>query len=629
MIKSILIANRGEIACRIAKTCNRLGIATYGIATLSDLKSRHTRIISHIFQVSSYLNIPEIIGIVKSNTIEAVHPGYGFLSERSEFVTELKKIGVVYIGADAEAMLRLGDKVNGRELAESLQIPLLQGYSTDTLPADLIFPLLIKSAAGGGGRGMRVVNNRNELVESIHNAKIEALNSFGNDKLFIERYLNPARHIEIQVIGDIFGNVKSLGSRDCSIQRSYQKIIEEAPATNLSAITLANMEEAGCLLVKSANYHTLATVEFLVDENDNFYFLEVNTRLQVEHTVTEEIYNIDLVELQLKLAVGKSIPEIIPNPVASGVAIQLRICAERPEIGFKPESGFIRRLSLPANSIRIDSGFDNGDQVTTDFDSLIAKMIIHHENRQLVVGNLIKALESFSLVGLATNIPFLTKILETKEFANGNYNLNLVTRVLPEFSNIKEARIEALFYGIGAVLWQNVNYQNNLWCLNFNYIQNLEYCCDKILFKVAIITNNNSTMIKINSDDLVDYSGNRSDFHKLSFKLLEVGDDDTFWIQHPYGTFNFTKPNYSLTRYSTNRDISGDLYSLLPGKVVVLGKFAIGDTVQQGDIILIIESMKMQHQIVAKCSGILDELNVSLGKIVKKDEFLARIRVVS
>ncbi|RIL11561.1 MAG: methylcrotonoyl-CoA carboxylase, partial [Proteobacteria bacterium] len=455
-MNKILIANRGEIACRIARTCRRLGIKTVAVYSDADSRAMHIGACDEAIHIGaaetkrSYLNIDAVISAAKKCRADAVHPGYGFLSENPAFVEALDKESITFIGPSAEAMRALGDKLKAKALAKKLKIPVspsVQAEFSDSRSlkhleqqaAKIGFPLLIKAAGGGGGRGMRKIESAAQLGDALKSASREAQAFFGDATIFLEKYIKQARHIEVQVIGDQHGNVFDLLDRDCSSQRNHQKVIEEAPAPNISAKTRSAMYTAARKLAKQAKYAGAATVEFLLDAQQNFYFLEVNSRLQVEHPVTEEILGIDLVELQIEAAKGANLKKIFPfrggkTLKPKGSAIECRLCAEKPVQGFIASTGKIHALDLQAPcspaKLRFDCGFRSGDRISHHYDSLLGKIILHAKSRDGARLAALEVLRSSNIVGIETNSAFLEAILASADFAQGNPHLALVPSLL-------------------------------------------------------------------------------------------------------------------------------------------------------------------------------------------------------
>ncbi|MDC3057433.1 ATP-grasp domain-containing protein, partial [Alphaproteobacteria bacterium] len=439
-IKKVLIANRGEIAIRIAKTCNRLKIKTVGIYSEQDENSLHLDFMDEKFYLSadalsgSYLNKDKIIKVCKKLKVDAVHPGYGFLSENYLFSKNLEKNHIIFIGPPANAIKEMGDKISSKKIALRAKINCIPGLNKEIkdydyavkVSNDIGFPVMIKASAGGGGKGMRIAFKKNELKELIKAAKNEAKNAFGDDRIFIEKYIENPRHIEIQILGDRYGNIISLGERECSIQRRHQKIIEEAPSAFLDEKTREKMSQQAIRLAAAVNYYSAGTVEFVVDKNRNFYFLEMNTRLQVEHPVTEEITGVDLVQEMINIAEGKKLSLSESRIRTKGWSIEARLCSEDPMKNFLPSAGKIKKMTFPKN-IRCDIGYEEGNVVSIYYDSLLAKIISKGKNRNEAIQKIIKGLEVINIQGIQTNQDFLINILQTKEFYESKFDTNFIS----------------------------------------------------------------------------------------------------------------------------------------------------------------------------------------------------------
>ncbi|GAB4114261.1 MAG: acetyl/propionyl/methylcrotonyl-CoA carboxylase subunit alpha [Wenzhouxiangellaceae bacterium] len=435
LFNRVLIANRGEIACRVMRSCQRLGIGTVAVYSDADARAMHVRMADQAIRLGpasaaeSYLHIDKVIGAARLAGAEAIHPGYGFLSENPAFAAAVDQAGLILIGPSADTMRQMGSKAAAKQTMRAAGVPVVPGYEGDdqdlaTLQreADQIgYPLLIKAAAGGGGKGMRIVRRAAEFAEQLGSAQREASSAFGDARMILERYLERPSHIEVQVFGDQHGNVVHLFERDCSSQRRYQKIIEEAPAGKLSAALQSAMHEAAVQAARSVDYRGAGTVEFIVS-GDDFYFMEMNTRLQVEHPVTEMITGIDLVEWQLRVAAGEPLPLPQEQIRQSGHAMEARIYAEDPEHGFLPSAGTLQRLQFPPQSaaVRVDTGVREGDQVSIHYDPMIAKLIVHAASRQAALQQLQQALAASCIAGLKHNLGFLQTLAAAEIFTTAD-----------------------------------------------------------------------------------------------------------------------------------------------------------------------------------------------------------------
>ncbi|MCX7605687.1 MAG: acetyl-CoA carboxylase biotin carboxylase subunit [Bacteroidia bacterium] len=432
-IQKLLVANRGEIACRVQRTAQRMGIRTVAIYSEADRYAPHVEMADERYflggnlPAESYLNIPKILEAARATGADAVHPGYGFLSENPAFARAVREAGLCFVGPTPEAMEKLGNKVTAKQIAREVAVPLVPGTAHAVREGEALveakrigFPLLIKAAAGGGGKGMRKVFSEADLQEAMARARSEALAAFGDDSVFLERYIDKPRHIEIQVFSDLHGNAVYLYERECSIQRRHQKVIEEAPAPHLKEETRKAMGEAALRLIRAAGYTQAGTVEFIVDAEENFYFLEVNTRLQVEHPVTEAITGVDLVEWQLRVAQGERLPLSQEEISCRGHAIEARVYAEDPRAGFLPSTGVLYSYELPRlEGVRIDNGYEEGQLVPLFYDPMLAKVIAWGPDRISAIQRLDQALANFAVVGVQTTIDFVRFVLAHPVFQAG------------------------------------------------------------------------------------------------------------------------------------------------------------------------------------------------------------------
>ena len=434
MFKKIVIANRGEIAVRIMATCREMGIATVAVYSEADSQAKHVReadeayLIGPAPAIQSYLRTEAILEVARRSGAQAIHPGYGFLSENATFAEACEQAGIVFVGPPAGAMRVMGSKIAAKALAQSVGAPTVPGYNGESQQDDLLleeaqrigFPLLIKASAGSGGKGMRTVHQASEFLEQLAGARREALAAFGDGTVFLERYLQQPRHIEIQVLGDHYGHMLYLGERECSLQRRHQKILEESPSVALTPSLRRTMGEAAVRIAQAAHYTNAGTIEFLLDAEQRFYFLEMNTRLQVEHPVTELVYGLDLVRQQLLIAAGEELTITQEQVSPRGHAIEVRIYAEDPAQQFLPSTGTITRFIPPTGpGIRVDSGIDTNDQITPYYDPMLAKLIVSGEDRPAAIARLQRALTRSVVLGVTTNIPLLSSINQHPAFQSG------------------------------------------------------------------------------------------------------------------------------------------------------------------------------------------------------------------
>lgn len=460
-INKVLVANRGEIAIRVMRTCREMGIKTVAVYSDADRNALHVRYADEAYRLGpppsreSYLLADKIIEICKEHQVDAVHPGYGFLSERSEFATKLEQAGIIFIGPSAESMDLMGSKIASKQAVEKFGVPLVPGVKdaiTDVEAAKQVaeqigFPILIKASAGGGGKGMRIVNSVDEFESQMSMAQSEALSAFGDDAVFIEKYVAAPRHIEIQLMADNHGNVVYLFERDCSIQRRHQKLVEEAPSKVLTPELRKQMGEAAVNVAKAAKYSGAGTVEFLLDEKLNFYFLEMNTRLQVEHPVTELITGLDLVKEQIRVAEGHTLSFKQEDLKINGHALELRICAEDPTNNFLPDIGRLTTYRVPQGpGIRVDDCMEEGMEIPIHYDNMIAKLVVWSDTRDNAIEKMKRAITEYRISGVANTLQFGYWVMENEHFISGNFDTKFIENYFkPEYlathfdSNLEEA----------------------------------------------------------------------------------------------------------------------------------------------------------------------------------------------
>ena len=450
MLKKILIANRGEIAVRIIRACRELGISTVAIYSEADKYALHTQMADEAVCVGgaqskdSYLNMTNILSACVLTGCEGIHPGFGFLSENPKFAKMCEECNIKYIGPDYKIIELMGNKAKAREVMKKANVPVVPGYEGEItsvsqaleIAKEIGFPVMIKAAAGGGGKGIRIVNEEDEFEHNYNAAKLESKACFSDDRIYIEKFIQKPRHIEFQILADKFGNVIHLGERDCSIQRNHQKMIEESPSVILSDELRKKMGDTAVRAAKAAKYENAGTIEFLLDK-DKFYFMEMNTRIQVEHPVTETVTGIDLIKEQIKIADGQPLSYKQKDIKINGHAIECRINAENPLLNFRPSPGVITDLYLPGgNGVRIDSAVYNGYEVTPYYDSMLAKLIVHGENREEAIKKMISALGEVIVEGIDTNVDYLYSILNDSVFQSGHFDVNFIENFNKKKENI-------------------------------------------------------------------------------------------------------------------------------------------------------------------------------------------------
>ncbi|MCR9250165.1 MAG: acetyl-CoA carboxylase biotin carboxylase subunit [bacterium] len=466
-IKKILISNRGEIAVRIIKTAKKLGIKTVALYSDPDREGLHVKLADEAWHLpgstsaETYLDVPKILEACKALNVDAIHPGYGFLSENADFANKVREAGIIFIGPSAEAIETMGSKLAAKEAVSDFggvpMVPGMEGAIDDIQEAkrtakEIGFPVLIKASAGGGGKGMRVVENEEEFEEQMDRAISEATSAFGDGAVFVEKFIMNPKHIEIQILGDEHGNIIYLFERECSIQRRHQKVVEEAPSPVVDEVKRAAIGEAAVNVAKACGYYGAGTVEFIYDENGEFYFLEMNTRLQVEHPVTEEITGVDLVAEQINIAEGNAIPFKQEDLKINGHSIEIRVYAEDPLNNFLPDSGKLNQYTRPTgDGVRLDDGFEEGMEVTVFYDPMIAKLITHGKDRAEAIEKMNKAIDDYKIGGIATTLEFCRFALNHSDFRDGSFTTKFVEKYFsPELlkaANEDEQEIAALFAG--------------------------------------------------------------------------------------------------------------------------------------------------------------------------------------
>jgi acetyl-CoA carboxylase biotin carboxylase subunit len=653
-IQKILVANRGEIAVRIFATVSEMGIGTVAVYSDADKNSLHVKVADDAICIGgthaseSYLVQDKIIAAAKQSGADAIHPGYGFLSENASFAKRCKEEGITFIGPSHEAIEKLGSKIGAKEIMKNAGVPVVPGYNGDDQnfarfeyeAEEIGYPVLLKASAGGGGKGMRIVNKKAELKTAFEAAQREAEKSFGDGKLLMEKYFPVAKHIEFQIFGDAHGNYVHFGERECSLQRRYQKVIEEAPSPSLNEDLRSEMGEAAVAAARAVNYTNAGTVEFLLDEKKNFYFLEVNTRLQVEHPVTEMIALIDLVRLQIQVAEGQPFSEyILQRELTPMHSIECRICAEDPANNFFPSSGNVLFWKEPIfDSIRLDTGVETGSQVGVFYDSMLAKLIVVEESRSQAIRLMSNALRELCVLGITTNKDFLQQLIVHPKFVDGSFDTRLIEREFSEYSNvpslsvIHEISIAALLYNWNLRKqsekfshslngWRNVYYAPQTFSAFFNE--------EKIELSYRYLSNNTFEIYANNEKHSAVFAAFRD--NELIFILNDhtkrffiAKDQLQCFIQHPTsGTFSLKEvERFALPE---NSSANGGYSSPMPGEIIrVLVK--PGDKVQSGKGLVVMSSMKMETTIESHTDGEVEEVFVSEKSFVEAGTLLLKIK---
>ena len=649
MFSKILIANRGEIACRVIKTAHQLGIRCVAVYSEADANARHVQMADEAFLLGpapskdSYLRADKILQIAKQSGAEAIHPGYGFLSENEEFAAACAAAGVVFIGPPVPAIAAMGSKSAAKEIMSHAGVPLVPGYHGDNQDEQFLageanrigYPLLLKAAYGGGGKGMKVVWQATEFLEQLHSAKREALNGFGNDKILMERYLTKPRHVEIQVFADNFGNAVYLHERDCSIQRRHQKVIEEAPAPNFSAAQRQAMGEAAVTAAKAIGYAGAGTVEFLFDEDGSFYFMEMNTRLQVEHPVTEMITGQDLVKWQLLVASQQPLPLTQSEIPLDGHAIEVRVYAEDPDNNFLPATGKLTYLRQPDNNrhVRVDTGVVEYDEVSPFYDPMIAKLIVWDESRDRAIARMRRALDDYRIAGVKTNLGFLSRLVSHPAFAAAELDTHFIEHHQTELFAIEQTEPQQalLLAALYLLLKQQPATQNSSpwscgygWRLNEAAQVRFSLSADDITHVVQITSTTTGHQLCVGShcinakaaldgDNLTaTLNGANGAGHQLKVRVSQYQQTVSVFIRHL--RFDFT--------YQTEVEVAaadesaGSLKAPMNGTVVaVMAK--TGQKVNAGETLLVMEAMKMEYAIKAPADGVVNAVFYQAGDLVK------------
>lgn len=623
-LTKILIANRGEIACRLQRTAQALGYRTVAIYSDADAQALHVQMADEAVHIGpapvqqSYLNIESIINAAKRTGADAIHPGYGFLSENPDFARACQHAGLTFIGPSVEAIELMGSKRLSKLAMLEAGVPCIAGYqgsaqddTTLQQEADRIgYPLMIKASAGGGGRGMRLVHQSKDLLDNLHTARSEAKNAFGSDELILEHALIDPRHVEIQLFGDSHGHLIYLGERDCSIQRRHQKVIEEAPCPVMTPELRQAMGEAALKAGRAVNYVGAGTVEFLLDRHGRFYFLEMNTRLQVEHPVTELITGLDLVDWQLQIAAGQPLPLTQADVTLSGHAMEVRLYAEDPTQGFLPQTGDVLRWD-PATGVRIDHGVMEGQRISPFYDPMLGKIIAHGTTREEARRKLLRAVEDTVLLGVATNQPLLVDLLKHPDFVGGDFSTGFIAehfREIPPLTPSTEqlALAAALFYQHSA----NQHPQGLAGWRN-----NASAPCTYRLEVNGNIHTVSAEPLQLTTDDrhvTLVFNGIR---RRMAYHL----DANQLWLP---GLKVINRTQQVASRQADAS--SGTVKAPMDGAIVDV-RVSVGDSVTKGQLLLVLEAMKMEHPLTAGIDGVIKGVQVIAGDQVRNRQVLLEI----
>ena len=654
LFKKILIANRGEIAVRIIRTAKEMGIKTVAVYSEVDKDSLHIKKADEAYCIGkqelseTYLNIDKIIEVAVNTSCDAIHPGYGFLAENSKFVEACEKAGITFIGPGTLPIKLMGNKIEARKFVKELGIPMTDGITGN--PDQLLkmahtipLPILVKAAAGGGGKGMRIVYKLDDLEQAMETTSREAKNYFGDGSIYIEKYIEEPRHIEFQVIGDNYGNVVHLFERECTIQRRYQKIIEESPSPTLTPEIRNKMGEAAVSITKKVGYNSAGTVEFLVDKNLNFYFLEMNTRIQVEHPVTEMVTSVDLIEEQISVAAGNVLSLKQDKLSQNGHVIECRIYAEDPENNFMPSPGTMTYYHQPAgDDIRIDSGIENATTIYSFFDPMISKLVVWGENREEAIEKSISALKSYTIQGIQTNISYLTKVLQYKAFRKNHistkfcdeHGKELLDAIKKSKSEI-DPHIPLLMISTYALNSSQFNTPGNIW-------EEIGYCRNQITFsfandqieKIIHVISSNDKFYQFEIEDTkIDVILNEIKKNFISLNIgsikyeafLSVDKKGIYHVSINGNSFQYKHNDFLDGNEILSSTVQGDngnnLFAPMPGKILKIN-VKEGEKVKRGTVLLVVEAMKMENNIVAGTDAIVEKLNVSEGEMVDTDKQL-------
>ena len=650
--EKVLVANRGEIARRVMRTLREMGIASVAVYSDADAAAPHVGDADEAVRIGpapsreSYLAIDRIVEAARSVGADAVHPGYGFLAENAEFADRCTEAGLVFIGPTAEAIRKMGSKIEAKAIMAAAGVPVIPGCSGEGLSDDALagearkigFPVLIKASAGGGGKGMRIAGDEGELSQALATARREASSAFGDDTLLLERYFEAPRHIEVQIFGDAKGRVIHLGERECSVQRRYQKIIEEAPSVAVNEELRGRLGAAAVAAGEAIGYQGAGTVEFIMDQSGDFYFLEVNTRLQVEHPVTEEITGLDLVRLQVEIAEGAPLPRAAEETSIQGHAIEARLYAEDPASDFLPQTGRVALWETPQlPGLRYDSGLEAGTEVGPHYDPMLAKIIAHGATRDDAIRRLVHGLRDLGVGGIATNREFLVAVLSHPAFAAGETDTHFIERNLPpEMRSAERDPAADRVHAIVATLHDHERrrrspgplpqsipsgWRNNRW-----RPQDASYQIGTEVIEV-LYTAGSPGSFEVEacgsvSRVLLVEAGEREmviEIDGVRRRFSVAVDSGVTYVHGSLGSAELE----AIPRFATHAsdDVAGSYVAPMPGAVREV-RVSVGDRVEEGTVMLILEAMKMEHPITAHGAGVVTEVRVEVDQMVEPDEVL-------
>lgn len=642
----VLVANRGEIACRVIAAAKSLGYPTVAVFSEADRDARHVSMADEAVFIGpavaseSYLKVDAILGACQQTGADAIHPGYGFLSENASFARSCADANITFIGPPADAIHLMGSKRLSKIAMLEADVPCIPGYQgADQSDAVLLqeakrigLPLMIKASAGGGGRGMRVLTSLDDINAQLKSARTESLNAFGSDELILERAVVNARHVEIQVFGDSQGNVIHLNERDCSVQRRHQKVIEEAPSPAVNPDLRARMGEAAVNAAKACHYIGAGTVEFLLTEDKEFFFLEMNTRLQVEHPVTELTTGIDLVAWQLRIAQGEPLPMSQQQVPLHGHAMEVRLYAEDPSRGFLPQTGTLLQFQPPAgDGVRVDHGLQQGAVISSFYDPMLAKLICYGKDREEARRRLVKALSNTQLLGVSDNRVFLSRLLEHNHFINAKATTDFIKQEFADDPSLSTQPLADSLWALAAFCWlQSGSWSRRQsgWHSSFPMTQKLSLLNNEEHCNIAYSGGAQQANIRVNDSDFelicLNQDGNQLQItlngHKKTVRFER--QQNTLYLAS--GVYSLSFSNQTYLPASSSDASSGIIKAPMDGNVLEVSKQA-GDTITKGDTVLVMEAMKMEHSLRADIDGTITELKVKAGDQVKGKQVLFTI----